>query len=905
MFIDLSADDKHLYPRVELGTIELIDPIAPEETFNSIPPVGGGAASEINIPTQASSIDDRILPQTGDLLTLVTATDSREEISSIIDPLTEQSLPIVRQALQEVYDLLQALAVTPDFTAKVSLAFGNSFDRHSLRAIALDFARGNFNDIPPVQILPAAAINGANGAFDSLNNSIYLSQEYIAQHAANPEAIATVLLEEIGHYLDSQINSTDAPGDEGAIWAAIAQSVDLSDLELEEIRSEDDTATVLLNGQEIEIELSSTPLNFRDYWIQVYDPQQNRNPTVSIEDSGNTLHLTGNGWKKIDFPYSITPKTILEFDFKSTVRGEIQGIGFDNDNAISQDKNFQLYGTQNWGITDFKNYSSGNWQHYRIPVGQFYTGFMNYLTFVHDHDRITNRPAESFFKNIKVYEEVNNPPPSGIPTNHWHASFINRSFGNVADYSSYNFSQPAAIEDLGPQSSNSQAIARLNQNYSFGSPARVNNDFFAMEAWTRIQLEAGKFYKLTSDSDDGTRFRFQDPQTGEIISELDGDWRVRGVADPTWAQLLNAPDSDQYDFYVQYYDHFSSSAIDVVLSETSRTGQVVDSDWVNVRNRPSSLYNSPISRFSAGETFSILQKVASPDDVNYPEWYKVITNSGRQGYVAADFVEIIEKGRVVYPYGMNLRENPSQYSQDIGDLDPNETFTIIQQVDSFGDWQNPDWYEIITKDGTQGYVAASSGFVEVIGGSDVITIGDENLFDLDEIFSVVLDSMLPYAEESIPLILSEAQASGITDPRQIAYILATTEHESRLGQWMEELSSGWQYEGRVDLGNIYPGDGPRYKGRGYVQITGRNNYTDWSDRLGIDLVNFPQRASEPEIAATILVQGMRDGTFTGLALNDFINGQEQDFYSARRIVNGLDRASDISQIADIYLTALT
>lgn len=905
MSIDFLAPDNNpmdldIYLRVELGTVEL-----PYSTFNSIPPVGGGATSEINIPTQASIVDDPILlPQTPDMLTLGNATDRTEDISSI-DPLTDRSLPIVRQAWQQISDLLQAFADTPDFTAKVSLAFGNSFDLQELRAIAQNFALSNFNQIPPVQIVPDAAIHGANGAFDSLNNSIYLSQEYIAQHAANPEAIATVLLEEIGHYLDSQINYTDAPGDEGAIWAAIAQGVQLSDRELEYLKSENDLATVELNGEEVEIELSSTPLNFRDYWIQVYDSRQNRNPTVSIEDGGNTLHLTGNGWKKIDFPYSITPKTILEFDFKSPVQGEIQGIGFDNDNSISRDQNFQLYGTQNWGISDFKDYSAGNWQHYRIPVGQFYTGFMNYLTFVHDHDRITNRPAESFFKNIKVHEEVNNPSPSGISTNHWHGSFINRSFGNVADYNSYNFSQPAAVEDLGPQSSNSQAIARLNRNYGFGSPGGVQNNFFAMEAWTRIQLEAGKFYKLTSDSDDGTRFRFQDPQTGEILTELDGDWRVRGVADPTWAQLLNAPDSDQYDFYVQYYDHFSSSAIDVVLSETSRTGQVVDSDRVNVRNRPSTLYNSPISRFSAGETFTILQKVASPDDINYPEWYQVVANNGQQGYVTADFVEIIEKGRVVYPYGMNLRENPSQYSQDIGDLDPNETFTIIQQVDSLGDWQNPDWYEIITKDGTHGYVAASSSFVEIIGGSDVITIGDNNLFDLDEIFSVVLDSMLPYAEESIPLILTEAQASGITDPAQIAYILATAEHESRLGQWMEELSNGWQYEGRVDLGNIYPGDGPRYKGRGYVQITGRNNYIDWSDRLGIDLVNFPERASEPEIAATILVQGMRDGTFTGWALNDFIDGLQQDFEGARRIVNGTDRARDIAQIADIYLTALT
>jgi len=162
-----------------------------------------------------------------------------------------------------------------------------------------------------------------------------------------------------------------------------------------------------------------------------------------------------------------------------------------------------------------------------------------------------------------------------------------------------------------------------------------------------------------------------------------------------------------------------------------------------------------------------------------------------------------------------------------------------------------------------------------------------------------------YAQVSVPVILSEAERSGVTDAGQIAYILATTELESQLGLFMEEIASGEQYEGRQDLGNTQPGDGVRFKGRGYVQITGRRNYTDWSQRLGIDLVGNPELAEQADIAAKILVQGMRDGTFTGKELSDYINGGNRDFVNARQIVNGLDKAQQIATDAQRYYQALT
>ena len=114
----------------------------------------------------------------------------------------------------------------------------------------------------------------------------------------------------------------------------------------------------------------------------------------------------------------------------------------------------------------------------------------------------------------------------------------------------------------------------------------------------------------------------------------------------------------------------------------------------------------------------------------------------------------------------------------------------------------------------------------------------------------------------IPLILKSCQEFQIQDLAQVAYILATAQYETNYGIYMEELS-GTIYEGRRDLGNTQFGDGERYKGRGYVLLTGRANYSKWSESLKIDLINNPDQAAQPEIAAKILVIGMRDGLFTG------------------------------------------
>jgi murein DD-endopeptidase MepM/ murein hydrolase activator NlpD len=149
-------------------------------------------------------------------------------------------------------------------------------------------------------------------------------------------------------------------------------------------------------------------------------------------------------------------------------------------------------------------------------------------------------------------------------------------------------------------------------------------------------------------------------------------------------------------------------------------------------------------------------------------------------------------------------------------------------------------------------------------------------------------------------IVRECLRQGITDDNQIAYILGTAKHESANYATLTEYASGSQYEGRRDLGNVQAGDGQRFKGRGFVQVTGRSNYQKYSKILGKDFVANPQAMAAPDVSTFTLVHGMKTGTFTGARLDQYVGNGKADFYGARRTVNGTDRADLISGYAQNY-----
>lgn len=86
----------------------------------------------------------------------------------------------------------------------------------------------------------------------------------------------------------------------------------------------------------------------------------------------------------------------------------------------------------------------------------------------------------------------------------------------------------------------------------------------------------------------------------------------------------------------------------------------------------------------------------------------------------------------------------------------------------------------------------------------------------------------------------------INTPRRMAAFLAQCAHESVELLYLRELASGEAYEGRPDLGNTQPGDGPRFKGGGPIQITGRYNYRLAGQAIGVDLESDPELIEIPE-----------------------------------------------------------
>ncbi|MCA2535644.1 MAG: choice-of-anchor L domain-containing protein, partial [Microcystis sp. M57BS1] len=166
--------------------------------------------------------------------------------------MTSTFLPI----LPAVYDVLFNFAQSDGFWANLETAFGTSYDVVKATELRQQWQSRNFGQLPPIEVLSDEVLGTANGAYASSTNKIYLSASFL--HTASPATIVKVILEEIGHYVDAQVNPVDSAGDEGAIFAELVSGESLSSQQLQVLKLENDTAIVEIDGQQIQIEQSIT-----------------------------------------------------------------------------------------------------------------------------------------------------------------------------------------------------------------------------------------------------------------------------------------------------------------------------------------------------------------------------------------------------------------------------------------------------------------------------------------------------------------------------------------------------------------------------------------------------------------------------------------------------------------------
>jgi putative chitinase len=191
-------------------------------------------------------------------------------------------------------------------------------------------------------------------------------------------------------------------------------------------------------------------------------------------------------------------------------------------------------------------------------------------------------------------------------------------------------------------------------------------------------------------------------------------------------------------------------------------------------------------------------------------------------------------------------------------------------------------------------------------------------FFFDHVRTGLFESLQPTQVKGLTGILDEWDAHHASkDDRWLAYMLATTHHETdRKFRPIREYGSKARFTDLYDVtgsnparakknGNTAPGDGARYCGRGFVQLTWKNNYAAMGKVVKVDLVANPDRALDLGVATTILFHGMMKGSFTGKKLGDYFAGATADWVNARRIINGTDKASLVSSYAKQYYAALS
>jgi len=173
-----------------------------------------------------------------------------------VNPANSSQLPVpfidtVVQAINATKYILSGLSSNSQRDYIMGTAFGQDYNQDSTNQILTAWAQNNFTGTPHIELVSG---QNFNGAYAKEKNTIYLSGEFVEANLGNIGAVTGVLLEEVGHSLDSQINVKDAAGDEGDIFSRLVRGQSISAGELVSLKGEDDHGVFVVDGLSVGIE---------------------------------------------------------------------------------------------------------------------------------------------------------------------------------------------------------------------------------------------------------------------------------------------------------------------------------------------------------------------------------------------------------------------------------------------------------------------------------------------------------------------------------------------------------------------------------------------------------------------------------------------------------------------------
>ena len=357
-----------------------------------------------------------------------------------------------------------------------------------------------------------------------------------------------------------------------------------------------------------------------------------------------------------------------------------------------------------------------------------------------------------------------------------------------------------------------------------------------------------------------------------------------------------------------HWVYASSSYVDKMQADCA---EVVNTETLNVRSGPSTSYRK-VGTAPKGSHWVLISSSGAWRKI----WYDGVSRWMHSYYLSTedDIPEPPPITVVAFDINNGAANTNSQFvnlSQQVSGSQPSHY--QVSESSSFGDAQWVDYSNNISFTLSAGNGAKTVYFrVKNASGRLSETVSDSIELAVPAADDRQIDPVIFFNEYRQQFgNLTQSQVDGIN------FIMANMEKDKdaayrNLGVYVRQLAYLWAtikhevantYEPITEYGNAncprYDG-GCRYKGRGYVQLTHRYNYAAMSPIVGVDLVAEPELALVPDLAYTVMSYGSFYGVFTSRRLGSYIKEGLTDYYNARRVINGTDKASLIKGYAEKF-----
>ncbi len=443
---------------------------------------------------------------------------------------------VLEPAIALVQESLANFALSPNFSTSIATAFGEGASAQQALSVINNWLAGQGSI--ELEILARGELN-SSAAFNSATNTIYLDSAFVESNASEPEIIASVVLEELGHYLDSQLNHEDAPGDEGAIFAALVRGDSLESRQLAALKVEDDSTTINRNGQNYLIEQSGLSMGegLTGYY---FDNKNFTNLKLIRTDAEVAFNWQGE-----------SPDPALEPNrFSVRWSGQVEAL---------HSETYTFYTGSNDGV--------------RLWVdGQLLIDNWTDHTYTEDSGTINLIAGQKYDIKLEYYDKTGN----AVSALYWESASRDKEI--IPQSQLYPETQPSQGRGSGLKGQYfdnknftnlklTRTDAAIDFNWVDGSPdPQIQADTFSVRWSGQVEALYDEEYTFYTTSDDGVRLWVN----GQLLID---NWTDHAVVENSGSIVLAA--GQKYDIQLEYYENFTYSSVQLGWSSSTQPKEII------------------------------------------------------------------------------------------------------------------------------------------------------------------------------------------------------------------------------------------------------------------------------------------------------------------------------------------